>query len=272
FDLNCLLLLGIDPGCLSASFPRVPCAEAFDVIEEAVFYRHCVPRWVWKAMRRLRVGWEGRTIEAEGCLNGFLDEKIRAKVAEKQAADGKESRDDDDYDLLMKVIVETERLLGSGGDCLGSKGEKFVRETVVGLMVAGRDTIAVALSWFFWLVAKNPGVEERILEELDRVVITQMGNSEKQGIVSSVEDLNKMVYLHGAISETLRLYPPVPFELKQPLEPDMLPSDHFVGKNTRIFVSIYSIGRMKEVWGEDWMEFKPERWVADRSEGIHVPS
>ncbi|CAL1362191.1 unnamed protein product [Linum trigynum] len=24
---------------------------------------------------------------------------------------------------------------------------------------------------------------------------------------------------------------------------------------------------MEEVWGEDWMEFKPERWVADRSEG-----
>ncbi|CAL1362193.1 unnamed protein product [Linum trigynum] len=91
FDLNCLLLLGIDPGCLSTSFPRVPCAEAFDVIEEAIFYRHCVPQWVWKAMRWLRVGWEGRTIEAEGCLNGFLGEKIRAKVAEKQAADGKES-------------------------------------------------------------------------------------------------------------------------------------------------------------------------------------
>ncbi|CAI0454880.1 unnamed protein product [Linum tenue] len=114
-------------------------------------------------------------------------------------------------------------------------------------MVAGRDTIAVALSWFFWLVATNPGVEDKILEELDRVVITQTG--EKEVIFSSIEELNKMVYLHGAISETLRLYPSVPYEPKQSLKDDVLPSGHIVGRNTRVLVSIYSMGRMEDVWG-----------------------
>ncbi|CAI0456947.1 unnamed protein product [Linum tenue] len=135
-------------------------------------------------------------------------------------------------------------------------------------MVAGRDTIAVALSWFFWLVATNPGAEEKILEELDRLVITQTG--EEQGIFSSIEELNKMVYLHGAISETLRLYPSVPNEPKQSMEADVLPSGHGVSKNTRILVSIYSMGRMEEVWGKDWMEFKPERWISERTEGNNI--
>ncbi|CAI0456342.1 unnamed protein product [Linum tenue] len=266
FDLTCLLLLGIDTECLSTSFPRVPCAEAFDVIEEAIVYRHCVPPWVWKLQRWLHVGWEGRTIEAEECLNRFLEERIRVKMEEKRAKESCGNDDgDDNYDLLMKLMVETERLMG---DCYNSKGEKFVRETVVSLMVAGRDTIAVALSWFFWLVATNPGVEEKILEELDRHVITQTG--EEQGIFSSIEELNKMVYLHGAISETLRLYPSVPNEPKQSMGADVLPSGHAVGKNTRILVSIYSMGRMEEVWGKDWMEFKPERWVSERTEGNNI--
>ncbi|CAI0456948.1 unnamed protein product [Linum tenue] len=268
FDLTCLLLLGIDPECLSTSFPRVPCAEAFDVIEEAIVYRHCVPPWVWKLQRWLHVGWEGKTVKAEECLNGFLEERIREKMVEKKAKESCGNDDgDDNYDLLMKLIVETERLMG---DCYSTKGEKFVRETVVSLMVAGRDTIAVALSWFFWLVATNPGAEEKILEELDRLVITQTG--EEQGIFSSIEELNKMVYLHGAISETLRLYPSVPNEPKQSMEADVLPSGHGVSKNTRILVSIYSMGRMEEVWGKDWMEFKPERWISKKKCTIHVPS
>ncbi|CAI0456946.1 unnamed protein product [Linum tenue] len=135
-------------------------------------------------------------------------------------------------------------------------------------MVAGRDTIAVALSWFFWLVATNPGAEEKILEELDRLVITQTGKK-----TFTKEELNKMVYLHGAISETLRLYPSVPNEPKQSMEADVLPSGHGVSKNTRILVSIYSMGRMEEVWGKDWMEFKPERWISKKKKcTIHVPS
>ncbi|CAL1391682.1 unnamed protein product [Linum trigynum] len=276
FDLTCLLFLGIDPECLSTSFPRVPCAEAFDVLEEAIVYRHCVPKWVWKLQRWLHVGREGKTIEAEECLNGFVEERIRVKMVEKRAKEST-SDNEDNYDFLMKLIVETERLMGT---CYSSK---FARDIVVSSMVAGRDTIAVALSWFFWLVATNSGVEEKILEELDRGLITQTG--EKEVIFSSIEELNIMVYLHGAISETLRLYPSVPYEPKQSLKDDVLPSGHIVGRNARVLVSIYSMGRMEDVWGKDWMEFRPERWVAattqmndifnndnKKNNIIHVPS
>lgn len=87
-----------------------------------------------------------------------------------------------------------------------------------------------------------------------------------------MEGLSKLVYLHGAICEALRLYPPVPFEHKSNLKSDVLPSGHMIKSNTMILYSLYSIGRVEEIWGEDCLEFKPERWISKKGGTIHVPS
>jgi len=39
-----------------------------------------------------------------------------------------------------------------------------------------------------------------------------------------------------------------------------------------IVYSLYSIGRVEEIWGEDCFEFKLERWISKKGEIIHVPS
>ena len=48
----------------------------------------------------------------------------------------------------------------------------------------------------------------------------------------SIDELSKLVYLHGAICESLRLYPPVPFEHKCSVQSDILPSGHSIRPNT----------------------------------------
>ncbi|CAN1287055.1 Alkane hydroxylase MAH1 [Linum perenne] len=123
------------------------------------------------------------------------------------------------------------------------------------------------MSWFFWLVAINPAVEKNILEEMDRV-LHQMSS------IPSMEELKRLVYLEGAILETLRLYPSIPFEIKQALDADVLPSGHAISSGTKFLVSIYSMGRMEKIWGDDCMEFKPERWLEGVSQHniVHVPS
>ena len=40
------------------------------------------------------------------------------------------------------------------------------------LLVAGRDTTSSALSWFFYLLSTNPRVEQKLLQELGRLVAT----------------------------------------------------------------------------------------------------
>ncbi|KAF8093160.1 hypothetical protein N665_0389s0023 [Sinapis alba] len=86
------------------------------------------------------------------------------------------------------------------------------------------------------------------------------------------EELKKLVYLHGAICEALRLYPPVPFQHKSPTKTDVLPSGHKVDAGSKILFCLYSLGRMKSVWGEDALEFKPERWITENGTSVHEPS
>ncbi|KAM3393586.1 hypothetical protein ACQJBY_014359 [Aegilops geniculata] len=81
-----------------------------------------------------------------------------------------------------------------------------------------------------------------------------------------------MVYLHAALCECLRLYPPVPFQHKVAAASDVLPSGHQMKAGNKILVYIYSMGRMDGVWAKDCMEFRPERWIGDDGKLRYEPS
>ncbi|KAF3568961.1 hypothetical protein DY000_02013007 [Brassica cretica] len=122
----------------------------------------------------------------------------------------------------------------------------------------GRDTTSSVLTWFFWLLSKHPHVLTKIRQEIN----TKFDPTY----------LEKLVYLHAALYETMRLYPPVPFNHKSPLKSDVLPSGHKVKAESKIVICIYALGRMRSVWGEDALDFKPERWISESGELKHEPS
>ncbi|MED6207516.1 hypothetical protein PIB30_036577 [Stylosanthes scabra] len=84
--------------------------------------------------------------------------------------------------------------------------DKFIRDFAFNLYAAGRDTITSGLTWFFWLVATHPSVEAKILVELEENFGTVDG---KKHQVLGIEDVKKLIYLHGALCESLRLFPPI---------------------------------------------------------------
>ncbi|KAH0862816.1 hypothetical protein HID58_080027, partial [Brassica napus] len=45
-----------------------------------------------------------------------------------------------------------------------------------------------------------------------------------------------------------------------------------VDDNWKIVISIYALGRMKSVWGDDAEDFRPERWISDNGMLRHEPS
>lgn len=133
----------------------------------------------------------------------------------------------------------------------------YLRDIIISFLLAGRDTVASALTSFFLLMAQHPQVESTILSEADRVF------GQGQGI-SMYDQIRKLNYLQAAVFECMRLYPPVQFDSKFALDNDLFPDMKTkVMKGTRVTYHPYAMGRMQEIWGKDCLEFKPERWLKD---------
>ncbi|KAG3084388.1 hypothetical protein PI125_g19520 [Phytophthora idaei] len=77
----------------------------------------------------------------------------------------------------------------------------------------------------------------------------------------TVEDINKVPYLEACIRELLRLYPPGPLITAHCIKDTVFPDGTFVPANTDISIALFSCRRLASVWGEDALEFKPERFI-----------
>ncbi|XLR13629.1 hypothetical protein HN51_034533 [Arachis hypogaea] len=263
FDNICTIMLAFDPNCLPnkfTEFQEVAFEKAFNKMEDAILYRHFVPRSLWKLQKWLRIGSEKHSIVSQQIIDKFLHECISSNFDEQHSRVINCTQEDEPNINMLKALVEE-----SGMEQIDYK---FLRDTAINLLTAGRNTISAGLSWFFWLVSTHPKVEIKILEEIR----ANFNANEENWLISEVKNLNKLVYLHGAICEALRLFPPVPFEHKCAIKSDILPSGDCIGPNTMIYYSLYSMGRMEQIWGKDCLEFKPEKWISEKRSNIQIPS
>ncbi|XP_051223424.2 alkane hydroxylase MAH1-like [Lolium perenne] len=259
FDLTAMFVFGVDPGCLAADFPRVPFAAAMDDAEEVLFYRHVTPIAWLRVQTYLNIGHHKKMNQARQVLDASIAEFVSLRRERAAGADATGGETDDGADLLT-LYLACQAEVGKEG----AEFDRFLRDTTLNLMIAGRDTTSSALTWFFWLISNHPDVEEKILAELHE--------HPPSGQHRNTAELKRLVYLHAALSESLRLYPPVPFEHKAAVRPDTLPSGVAVGTTRRVIVSLYSMGRMESVWGKDCLEFRPERWLNKAGRLRHQPS
>ncbi|MQL76550.1 hypothetical protein Taro_008945 [Colocasia esculenta] len=278
FDSSCTLIFGADPGSLSPDFPSSPFAHAIDVAEKVIFIRHVMPKTWWKALRWLKLGHERRFAEAwetiDRCVAKYISQRRELQrsgptAQMTSAPKGVEGEEGEGLDMLTSYLQQQ-----AGTGTSDVEFDRFLRDTALNLMIAGRDTTSAGLSWFFWLLSTNPEVEAKILEELrDQLPAEYHAGTGGDGLaVFDPVELSKMAYLHAALCEALRLYPPVPFEHKAPLKPEVLPSGAKVYERTRVVVSIYAMGRMEGIWGKDCKEFRPERWISETGKVKHEPS
>ncbi|KAK4865999.1 hypothetical protein LT330_008739 [Penicillium expansum] len=133
-----------------------------------------------------------------------------------------------------------------------------IADQLVSIMFAGRDTTAGLLSTVFFILAREPDVWTKLRKEVLAL----------DGKKPSFEDLKSMTYLTWVVNETQRMYPLVPFNIRQANRDTYLPvgggpdgkSPVYVPKGHEIIYSIYTMQRDKEVFGPDADEFRPERW------------
>ncbi|KAH7289176.1 hypothetical protein KP509_31G061800 [Ceratopteris richardii] len=150
--------------------------------------------------------------------------------------------------------------------------DRELQDAILNFVIAGRDTSAITLSWFIFCICNYPDVADRVFEEMSDVLGLQDSSqgytSEEVAKRITYETLGKMHYLHAALTETLRLYPPVPRDGKEVAEDDILPDGTRVKQGDRVAYVPYSMGRMKILWGKDALTYNPDRWLRD---GIFQP-
>nr|POF05731.1 cytochrome p450 94a1 [Quercus suber] len=233
FDNICKLAFNVDPSCLSVD--GTGASEFMQAFEEATTisfgrFMYALP-FLAKVKKFLNIGSERRLKESIKIVHEFADNIIRSKMGQKV---------DKEKDLLSRFMSNEEN------------SPEFLRDFVISLILAGRDTTSSSLSWFFWLLSSHPSVEQNILKELETIRVRYRKNI---GETYSYDELHDMHYLHAAISEALRLYPPVPADTKTCLNDDIMPDGTFVGKGWEVSYHMYGMWRMESIWGKNCFEF-----------------
>ncbi|KAL3498869.1 hypothetical protein ACH5RR_041601 [Cinchona calisaya] len=258
FDNICGLAFGKDPQTLAPGLPDNSFATAFDRATEASLQRFILPEFIWKLKKWLRLGMEVSLSHSLKHVDDYMTNVINTRKLELLSQQKGGALHDD---LLSRFMKKKE-----------SYTDEFLQHVALNFILAGRDTSSVALSWFFWLVGQNPRVEEKILIELCTILMETRGSEISKWLDEPLvfEEVDRLMYLKAALSETLRLYPSVPQDSKHVISDDILPDGTFVPAGSNITYSIYSAGRMKYIWGENNLEFRPERWMSQNGQKFEL--
>uniref|UniRef100_A0A803PWP4 Cytochrome P450 n=2 Tax=Cannabis sativa TaxID=3483 RepID=A0A803PWP4_CANSA len=242
FDNICLFSFGLDPGCLKLSMPIPEFAAAFDLASKISAERAMTASpIIWKIKRLFNIGSEKKLKQAVKMVDDLATQMITHRRQMGFA---------DKRDLLSRFMASID-------------DDRYLRDIVVSFLLAGRDTVSSALTSFFYLISEHPEVESKIREEAGRVI-----SGSGDPVVAGYGEMREMNYLHAAVHESMRLFPPIQIDSKFCQEDDVLPDGTFVRKGTRVTYHPYAMGRMERIWGPDCLEFKPERWL--NKEGVFV--
>ncbi|RQG91310.1 cytochrome P450 [Natrarchaeobius halalkaliphilus] len=131
----------------------------------------------------------------------------------------------------------------------GTMSTEQLRDEVVTLLLAGHETTALALTLTFYLLSKNPAAEETLVTELEDVL---------DGETPTVDDLSELSYTERVVEESMRLYPPVPGVVREPVKPDVI-GGYEIPPGSTIRMHQWVVHRDPR-WYDDPLAFRPERW------------
>lgn len=249
---------GIELGCLKNK-QKNEFFTAFSRAPGAINSRIHQPMWLWRLKRFLNVGLEKQLKEDLA----LVDSKIYAMI-EKSMANKVENALPTQHKDLISLFISKDGSEYKEGD--GDKQKtvriettpKLIRDVALNFIAAGRGTTAHSASWFMVMMNRYPEVKQKVREEL-QAQLPELCSGEKR--VPTMEDVQKLVYLEAALKESLRLNPPAPANGRTANQDTTLSDGTFLKAGTRVLLPTYAASRMTWMWGEDALEYKPERWI-----------
>ena len=223
-DIASLVFMGHEPGTDDDLVTEINRAFIRTMRAGAAYIRYPVPPLKW---------WRG--------LRGrkFLEEYFIERVKERRNAEGTD---------LLTVLCQTE----------DEDGNRFSDEDIVNhmifLMIAAHDTSTLTTTAMAYHLAANPEWQARCRDESAR-----LGDGPLD-----IESLEKLEALHLVMNESLRMVPPLSFNLRQAVrDTDLL--GYYLPAGTLMMVWPGMNHRLPELWTEP-EKFDPERFAEPRAE------
>jgi len=175
-----------------------------------------------------------------------LDDVLNPIIRERRKSTGR-------FDDLLAMLMEAK-----DEDTGEQMSDQQLRDETMTIFLAGHETTALALSWLWYLLDKNPAEAQKLYDEIDQVT---------QGRVPTLEDLMRMPYTRMVMDEALRLYPPAWLIMRENLEDDEI-GGYRIPKGYTLMIPVYTIHHDPKLWPEP-DAFKPERFSKENAKTHH---
>nr|BAK09536.1 cytochrome P450 [Postia placenta] len=242
----------------------------FPSLQDVIIWQQLIPyvdfigsprfrRWVLEMLPSRAVR---QMISSVDIMTGRAIDIFETKKAALEKGDGDISQHAGEGKDIISILMRANREVAEA-DRLP---EDEVIAQLVTLVFAATDTTSSTLTLILQLLAEHPGVQDKLREEL--VKAFQAGEL-------SYDELMHLPYLDAVVRETLRLHPPlatitrvnredVVLPLSQPIQGvnGQMMNEIVVPKGTTTFVGVLGANTNKAKWGEDALEWKPERWLS----------
>ncbi|WVZ60392.1 hypothetical protein U9M48_010424 [Paspalum notatum var. saurae] len=168
--------------------------------------------------------------------------------------------------LTVKIMEEHAKALKQRGaqqhfiDALFTLREKYDLSDINvicllwDMITAGTDTTVISVEWTMAELVRNPRVQEKLQEELDRVV--------GRDRVLLETDFQNLPYLQAVAKESLRLHPPTPLMLPHKASASVKIAGYDIPKGANVIVNVWAVARDPKVW-DNPLEFRPERFLKE---------
>jgi len=175
-----------------------------------------------------------------------LDDELFALIAARRRGERPPSGENVLDDLLAATHEDSSLL-----------DDQEVRDALITILIAGHDTTALALAWALADIVPRPEVVDRLADELRRVT---------GGGPPEAEHLPALEYLDGAIRESLRRSPVVPFVVRKTVRPFAVVGQKYPA-GVVLCPCSYLAHRREDLYPEP-DRFRPERFL-ERKFGPH---